>query len=154
MVCHALEPGEIFLVKRTVGTLAVDEKEPPGRLIVLIERYRHKRPDAELMLRCTGKTREISDGATVASVPSKAGTRALQGIPANGGVHVVKQKPVRARERQAVWRKPFAFAAFKAPEEDALKIHVTEEEKSLLRVKRLRELFEEEAQGFSEAWFQ
>src|SRR5258706_562148 len=38
----ALQPREIFLVKRAVGTLPVDHKEAAGGFVVLIESYGHE----------------------------------------------------------------------------------------------------------------
>src|SRR5438445_270981 len=57
-----------------------------------------------------------------------------------------ERSPSIARARR--WRSRKTFSS-----EDALKVHVTEEQKSLVGVKRLSKLFKEEAQGFSEALF-
>ena len=74
---HSFQPCKIFLVKRTVRALAVDEKQPPGGLIVLVEGHCHERADAKFLLGGAGKARQVADGAVIAAVPAEARAGAL-----------------------------------------------------------------------------
>src|SRR5258708_9181023 len=103
------------------------------------------------MLSRAGQTGQVFYRPAVAAVPAKPGALPRQGVPADGGIHIIQQETVSARQGHALRDQTLTFAGFQAPEKNALEVRVAVEQKSLFGLKGGGQLLEEQAQRFRQS---
>jgi len=148
---QAFKPGEVGALERLAGLVTVDQEKAASGLATLIEGNGHQRADLEFVLGGAGEAGDVLKRTAVAAVPAKAGAWALEMVPADGGVHIVKKEAVGAGERKILGDKALAFAMFEAPHENTLEVGVAIDEQSLFGAEDDGEIVEEQAQRFGEA---
>src|ERR1700730_645527 len=141
------EPRQIISGK---ASGAVEEEKTSSGLAALVEGDRHHGAQTEQLLRRTGETRKRLERAAVAAIPSEARTCPNQTVPTDGGVEVVEEQAVGAREGEIFGNETLTFAGLQTPEKDALEIDITVDEQGFMGLEGLGELVEEQAKRFGE----
>jgi len=105
----------------------------------------------EFLLGGAGKAWKGGEAAAIAAVPAETVASAFEAVPADGGVHVVKQESIGTGQGVALGDQALAFTGFKAPDVDAFEIGVAIGEESDFDMESAGQFVEKEAQRFGQA---
>src|SRR5579883_478812 len=145
----AFEPGQVVLVEGTAAVLpAVEKEDASDGLAALFKCRGDQRADSEFLNGGAGEARNIFQRAAVAPVPAETGALCGKRIPAEGGIEIVEEQAVGARQGQILRNQALAFALLEPPKKDALEIRVAIGEHGFLDLERGGKLIEQKAKGF------